>query len=185
MGCVQLFLLSQSDYGSHISRRIFPNSTIATVMGIGFTGYAGDGGSPLRAREYNPTSAFWDGSTLWVTEVIIQRVNINRLYVYLHESSSTTFHCDRPPITRYAASFQQNNVLRLQHLSLWTAPSFQQAAQLHFVFLPVFLKSRPSMYGLAQSYVIQHSNRALQLMDLQSYLARFLLLSMPKHLSRG
>ena len=122
-GIVTIMLLChmvlQSDFGSNIVRRIFSNSTIITTVGLASqSGYTGDGGSPLRAREYNPTSAFWDGSTLWVTEVIIQRVNINRLYVYLHESSSTTFHCDRPPITRYAASFQQNNVLRLQHLSL-------------------------------------------------------------------
>ena len=53
---------------------------IAVSTGLG---YDGDGGSPKDAQSNNPTHAYWDGTSTWVTEVCVVVVFL-RFLVYAH-----------------------------------------------------------------------------------------------------
>lgn len=64
-----------ADYSTHRIRKVHSNGIISTIAGIGFPGFAGDGGHAFQARLSNPSGvAFDSGGNLLICDSVNNRI---------------------------------------------------------------------------------------------------------------
>jgi len=63
-----------ADVGNHKIRKVDPLGVISTIAGTGFPGFSGDGGLPLSAEFYYPTSVFCRGNQIYISDCWNNRI---------------------------------------------------------------------------------------------------------------